>query len=117
MPCVILYTTVIFGVEISLSKEKIDRSEAILRKKRNTKKGLQMRNKILIYLYELPNERVSTIQIAESIGLSYHIVNYHLKSMFDEEVVVKSLIARKSFWKITGYGQQTIKKWLENNNQ
>ncbi len=75
-----------------------------------------MRNKILMYLYEISDERVPTSRIAENIGLSYTIVNYHLKSMFDEEVVEKSFIARKSFWKITGYGQQTIKKWLEKNN-
>lgn len=70
-----------------------------------------------MYLYELSNERVPTALIAENTGLSYHIVTYHLKSMFDEEVVDKSFIARKSYWKITGYGQQTIKKWLEKNNQ
>ncbi len=100
-----------------MSKEKIDRSEAILRKKRNTKKGLQMRNKILMYLYDISDMRVPTAQIADNTGLSYQTVNYHLKSMFDEEVVEKFIIARKSFWKITGYGQQTIKKWLEKNNQ
>ena len=75
-----------------------------------------MRNKILMYLYEISDERVSTARIAENIGLNYSIVNYHLKSMFDEKVVEKSFIARKSYWKITGFGQQTIKKWLEKNN-
>ena len=104
-------------VEISLTKEKIDRSEAILRKKRNTKKGLQIRNKILKYLFEIKEERVPTSRIADNIGLSYTIVNYHLKSMFVEEVVEKSVLARKSYWNITGLGQQTIKKWLEQNNQ
>lgn len=76
-----------------------------------------MRNKILIYLYEISKERVPTARIAENTGLSYQTVNYHLKSMSDEEVVKKTIIARKSYWKITGFGQQTIKKWLEKNNQ
>lgn len=75
-----------------------------------------MRNKILKFLFDLPEERHSTSKIADNTGLTYPAVNYHLKSMLAEGVVVKSILARKSYWKITGYGQQTIKKWLEENN-
>ena len=98
-----------------MTKEKIERSEAILRKKRNTRKGLQVRNKILIYLYEIKNEKASTQRISDTVGFSYSSVAYHLKSMFAEEVVDKIVISRKVFWKITGLGQQTIKKWLQEN--
>ena len=98
-----------------MTKEKIERSEAILRKKRNTRKGLQVRNKILVYLYENRDEKISTQKVSEKVGFSYSSVTYHLKSMFAEEVVEKIVISRNVFWKITGLGQQTIKKWLQQN--
>lgn len=100
----------------TLHKEKIERSEAILRKKRNTRKGLRMRNKILKFLDENIEKRFTTNEIVVGIGLTYTIVTYHLNNMQAENVVTKVKINRRVLWQITGLGQQTIKKWLEENN-
>ena len=99
-----------------MTKEKIERSEAILRRKRNTRKGLQVRNKILVYLYNHSNESLTASKIADEIGMTYHVVNYHLRSLNNEMVVEREEITRRVFWKITGLGQQTIKKWLDDND-
>ncbi len=97
-----------------LPKEKIERSEAILRKKRNTRIGLKMRNKILQFLYENPLKFFTTAEVMDGIGSSYASVAYHLKNMLLENVVLMEKRERRNLWKITGLGQQTIKKWLEN---
>jgi predicted transcriptional regulator len=100
-----------------LPKEKIERSEAILRKKRNTRQGLRMRNKILKLLNTDIEKRFSANEIVDSIGSTYPTVTYHLNNMQIENVVIKHKIDRRVLWQITGLGQQTIKKWLEENNQ
>jgi predicted transcriptional regulator len=100
-----------------LPKEKIERSEAILRRKRNTRQGLRMRNKILKLLNDDIEKRFSTNEIVDSIGSTYPTVSYHLNNMQIENVVIKHKIDRRVHWQITGLGQQTIKKWLEENNQ
>lgn len=100
---------------IILTKEKIERSEAILSKKRNTRVGLQVRNKILVFLNNQQNDKISSQAIANGIGISYGSVTYHLKSMLNEKVVDRIIISRRIFWRITGLGQQTIKKWLHEN--
>ncbi|MCK5046346.1 MAG: hypothetical protein KAJ76_07435 [Candidatus Heimdallarchaeota archaeon] len=97
-----------------MPKEKIERSEAILRKKRNTRIGLKMRNKILQFLYENPLKFFTTAEVMDGIGSSYASVAYHLKNMLLENVVLMEKRERRNLWKITGLGQQTIKKWLEN---
>ncbi|NHJ39437.1 MAG: hypothetical protein FK731_05335 [Asgard group archaeon] len=100
-----------------MHKEKIERSEAILRKKRNTRKGLRMRNKILLFLVKDIEKKYTTNEIVVGIGSTYPIVTYHMNNMQAENVVSKIKINRKIFWQITGLGQQTIRKWLEENNQ
>jgi len=99
-----------------LTKEKIERSEAILRKKRNTRKGLQKRNQILIFLNSNTNYFFTTSEIMDGTGTNYASVVYHLRNMHDEDIVEKTTINRRVKWKITGLGQQTIKRWLENNS-
>jgi len=97
-----------------LPKEKIERSEAILRKKRNTRIGLKMRNKILQFLYDDPLKFFTTAEITDGIGSNYASIAYHLKNMLLENVVLMEKRERRNLWKITGLGQQTIKKWFEN---
>jgi predicted transcriptional regulator len=97
-----------------LPKEKIERSEAILRKKRNTRVGLKMRNMILQFLYDEPDKFFTTAEVTDGIGSNYASVAYHLKNMLFENVVLMEKRERRNLWKITGFGQQTIKKWLEN---
>jgi len=99
-----------------MPKEKIERSEAILREKRNTRKGLQMRNQILEFLFNNSTKKFSTREIANNTGFTYESTTYHLRNLLAENVVVKYLINRKNLWQITGLGQQTIRKWLKNNN-
>lgn len=96
-----------------MPKTKIERSEAILRKKRNTKKGLLVRNRILQFLFEDPNKFYTSTEIMDGVGINYSSVNYHLKNMLKENVVINEKRARRNVWQITGFGQQTIKKWLE----
>lgn len=100
-----------------MTKEKIERSEAILRKKRNTRKGLKVRNKILIFLNNHPNDSFTISNISDEVAFSYPTVYYHLNSMMEENIVTKNVVNRISYWKITGYGQQTIKNWLKSNNK
>ncbi|MHA1124533.1 MAG: hypothetical protein ACTSO7_01430 [Candidatus Heimdallarchaeota archaeon] len=95
-----------------MPREKIDRSEAILRTKRNTRRGLQIRNIILKLLYEESGHSKSTREIVDKIGFTYSVINYHLKNMFLEQVVEKEIIQNRSRWKITGLGQQTIKRYM-----
>ena len=95
-----------------MPREKIDRSEAILRTKRNTRRGLQIRNMILKLLYEESGRSQSTREIVDKIGYTYSVINYHLKNMLLEQVVEKEIIQNRSRWKITGLGQQTIKRYL-----
>ncbi|MHA1245355.1 MAG: hypothetical protein ACTSXA_13820 [Candidatus Heimdallarchaeota archaeon] len=95
-----------------MPREKIDRSEAILRTKRNTRRGLQIRNIILKLLYEESGRPQSTREIVDKIGYTYSVINYHLKNMLLEQVVEKEIIQKRSRWKITGLGQQTIKRYL-----
>ncbi len=97
-----------------MPKEKIERSEAILRKKRNTRLGLKKRNKILQFLYNDPSKFYTTAEVIDGIGFNYASVAYHLKNMLLENVVLMEKRERRNIWKITGLGQQTIKKWLEN---
>jgi len=96
-----------------MPKLRIERSEAILRKKRNTQKGLLMRNRILKFLFEHKDKQFTIAEIAEKNGLTYAIVSYHLRSMLEENVVTREKLVRYSLWQITGLGQQTIKRWLE----
>jgi predicted transcriptional regulator len=97
----------------SLPKEKIERSEAILRKKRNTRIGLKMRNMILQFLYCDSTKFYTTAEITDGVGSNYGSVAYHLKNMLQEDVVLLEKRERRNLWKITGLGQQTIRKWME----
>jgi len=99
-------------VGVLLPKEKIERSEAILRKRRNTRKGLQIRNKILIFLDKKPDKSFTISAISDAVGVSYSSIRYHLKNLAAENIVDKKGL-RIFEWQITGLGQQTIKKWLE----
>ncbi|MFW9922794.1 MAG: winged helix-turn-helix domain-containing protein [Candidatus Thorarchaeota archaeon] len=99
-----------------MSKEKIERSEAILRKKRNTRKGLYIRNKILIFLNDNFKDKFTIMQISDQIGTSYSSVYFHLRNMLVENIVKKEKVGQNTYWRITGFGQQTIKKWLKKNN-
>ncbi|NHJ46429.1 MAG: helix-turn-helix transcriptional regulator [Asgard group archaeon] len=100
-----------------MHKEKIERSEAILKGKRNTRKGLRMRNEILKFLYTDIEKKFTTSEIISGISSTYAKVTYHLKNMSEENVVTKFKIRRRIYWQITGLGQQTIRKWLEENSE
>ena len=76
-----------------------------------------MRNKVLKLLNDDIEKRFTTSEIVDGIGSTYPTVTYHLNNMQAENVVLKHKIDRRVLWQITGLGQQTIKKWLEENNQ
>ena len=73
-----------------------------------------MRNKILQFLFEDPSKFYTTTEVTDGIGSNYASVAYHLKNMLLENVVLVEKRKRRNLWKITGLGQQTIKKYLEN---
>ena len=58
----------------------------------------------------------TTSEIMDGVGSNYASVVYHLRNMLDEDIVEKTTVNRRVKWKITGLGQQTIKRWLENNS-
>ncbi|MCL7395518.1 MAG: ArsR family transcriptional regulator [Thaumarchaeota archaeon] len=79
---------------------------AFLSRIKNTSRGIKVRSAIIKMLME--RKAMSTIQIAEEIGLSPSAVRRHLKNM-SAEGIVKSLKGRgKSLWTLTGLGQQAI---------
>ena len=95
-----------------MPREKIDRSEAILRTKRNTRKPCSVCPIWASLLYEESGRSQSTREIVDKIGYTYSVINYHLKNMLLEQVVEKEIIHKHNSWKITGLGQQTIKRYL-----
>jgi len=72
-----------------------------------------MRNLILQFLYNDSTKFYTTTEITDGIGSNYGSVAYHLKNMLKENVVLIEKRERRNFWKITGLGQQTIKKWMQ----
>ncbi|MEA2069870.1 MAG: hypothetical protein U9O98_01120 [Asgard group archaeon] len=99
-------------IDAILKKEKIERSEAILRHKINKVKGLQVRNEILKFLFKDPEKHFTVKEIANGIGFNSRKVYYHLENMLDDLVVNKEKKKNLTYWAITGLGQQTIKKWM-----
>lgn len=79
---------------------------AFLSRIKNTSRGIRVRSAIIRMLKE--RKIMSTVQIAEEIGLTPSAVRRHLKNM-DAEGIVKILRDKgKTFWALTGLGQQAI---------
>jgi predicted transcriptional regulator len=78
--------------------------KAFLFGRKNVKKGLITRTKILSNLEQSPS---TAKNISKKIGKSYSCVLHHLHFMEDEKIVI-----RKSgipfVWKLTGFGQKRL---------
>jgi DNA-binding IclR family transcriptional regulator len=78
--------------------------KAYLPMRRNFKKGLTVRSKLITILETGPKH---LNEICEATELSYSTVFYHMKLMEKHGVVSRG--GRKPYeWKLTGYGQQTL---------
>jgi len=77
--------------------------KAFLIRKRNVKRGLTVRSKIITALEERPLDAKS---LAEKVGVSYSSVLHHLHLLEAEKTAVKHPKTR--LWKLTGAGQQRL---------
>lgn len=78
---------------------------AYLRRKRNVKRGLISRSKIL---KALKGDGGNAQTVAQESQLNYHVVLYHLRLLEAEGIVTRK--SRRPFhWKVTGLGQQRLK--------
>ncbi len=77
--------------------------KAFLIHKRNVKRGLSVRSKIIATLEEGP---LDTKRLAEKIGVSSSSVLHHLRLLKIEKIVTRQSKAR--LWKLTGIGQQRL---------
>ena len=79
--------------------------KAYLTHKRNVRRGLDARTRILVALEERPGLTVA--QLAEATGLSRSSVRLHLRSLEREGVVAKKG-KRPYAWFLTGRGQARL---------
>ncbi|MCK4222931.1 hypothetical protein KAX01_01430 [Candidatus Bathyarchaeota archaeon] len=78
---------------------------AYLSRKRNVKRGLISRSKILRVL---EGDGCNAQTIAQESQLNYHVVLYHLRLLEVEGIVIRK--NRRPFhWKATSSGQQRLK--------
>lgn len=77
--------------------------KAFLIRKRNVKRGLAMRSKIITALEKKPLDAKT---LAEKVGASYSSVLYHLHLLEVEKTAIKHPKTR--LWKLTGVGQQRL---------
>jgi predicted transcriptional regulator len=77
---------------------------AYLREILNVLPGVISRTKII---RGLGDEWKSATKISKEIGLSYKVVNYHLRLMENEKIVTRKS-KRPRIWHLTGLGQQRI---------
>jgi DNA-binding HxlR family transcriptional regulator len=79
--------------------------KSYLTSRRNIKKGLVSRSKIL---RALEKGKKSATEITSETALSYECVTYHLASMKKERLVDRSTKAKPFTWGLTPYGQQEL---------
>ncbi len=79
---------------------------AFLSRIKNTSRGIKVRSAIIEMLKE--RNVMSTIQIAEEIGLTPSAVRRHLKNMGTEGIIKTLKDKGKNLWTLTGLGQQAI---------
>ncbi len=77
--------------------------KAFLTRKRNVKRGLIVRSKIITALEEKP---LDTKGLAEKVGASSSSILHHLRLLKIEKIITKHDKTR--FWKLTGAGQQRL---------
>ena len=78
--------------------------KAFLLERKNVKKGLITRTKIITNLEQSPS---AAKRISEKIGISYSCVLHHLHYMENEKIIIRK--SRKPFiWKLTGSGQKQL---------
>lgn len=77
---------------------------AYLSRKRNVKRGLISRTKILDVL---EGERGKALAVAQEAQLNYRVVLYHLR-LLEAEGIVSRKNGRPFNWEVTGIGQQRL---------
>jgi predicted ArsR family transcriptional regulator len=88
-----------------MPKQQNFHPKAYLTSRRNVKKGLLSRTKILL---ALESGGKSATQIAKETSLSYERVGYHLTAMKKDRLVEKSTKTRPFRWNTTRFGQQKL---------
>ncbi len=78
--------------------------KAFLALKRNVKRGLINRTKIVSILQKKP---LNARELAERTGLNYNVVIHHLHLLEHEHIAVRSG-KRPYVWRLTGAGQRTL---------
>lgn len=79
---------------------------AYLTEKRNVRRGLESRTKIL---RALEKERATASMLAQKSKLSYSVILHHLKLLGDEKIITGDRSKKPYIWKLTGIGQQRLK--------
>ena len=79
---------------------------AYLSEKRNVKRGLESRTKILRVL---ERESATASVLASKSKLSYFVVLHHLGLLGAEKIVSGNRSKKPYIWKLTGMGQQRLK--------
>jgi DNA-binding transcriptional ArsR family regulator len=79
---------------------------AYLSKKRNVRRGLESRTKIL---RALEKESATASMLTEKSKLSYFVVLHHLRLLGDEKIITGDRSKKPYIWKLTGMGQQRLK--------
>jgi len=78
---------------------------AILRRIKNTRKGIEIRSKIIRTL----RHRLATIsELSKLVNRSYSTIRYHVKNMEKEGIVMRF----NNKWRLTGKGQQSMEAFL-----
>lgn len=78
--------------------------KAFLLTKRNVKRGLRSRTKII---QTLEYDALTIRKICRATGLSYQVVAHHLRLLETEKVVIRK--GKKPYsWELTGIGQQRL---------
>jgi len=78
--------------------------KAFLLHKKNVRRGLSTRTKIVSLLEASP---LNAKMLAEKIGISYGSVLHHLRLLKTEHVAIRQS-EKPYFWKLTGSGQQKL---------
>jgi len=73
--------------------------------RRNTRKGVEARTRIIKSLREAEQ---SIDQLTQSSGLSASRLRYHLTHLAREGIVEKTKKGRRNLWRLTGLGQSKL---------
>lgn len=85
--------------------KRVFHPRAFLSRKRNVKRGLSARTRIL---QVLEKQESDTKNIMGLSGLHYSVVVHHLCLLEAERVVVRKGEKRPFVWRLTGVGQQRL---------